>query len=99
VKTQFIHIKTKFVIGFVTITGGHRVGLVGTVIEENNEIININNISSLNIRIAREIIGASKEILKYILNCNENSIYNSLIVSPPGVRKDNYIKRFSKNNK
>ena len=46
----------------------------------NNKIININNISSLNIRIAREIIGASKGILEYVLNRNENSIYNSLII-------------------
>lgn len=99
VKTQYIHIKTKFVTGFITITGGHRVGIVGTVIQENDKIININNISSLNIRISREIVGASNKLLKYVLNYKENSIYNTLIVSPPGVRKNNNIKRFSKKHK
>ncbi|MBR6504954.1 MAG: hypothetical protein IKT41_04520 [Clostridia bacterium] len=97
-KIQFIHTKTRFAIGFITITGGHRVGLVGTVVEENNKIININNISSLNIRIAREILGASEKLLKYVLNSKENSIYNTLIVSPPGARKNYCFKRFGKNN-
>lgn len=98
-KTQYIHIKAKFVIGFITITGGHRVGIVGTVIQENNKIININNISSLNIRIAREILGASNKLLQYVLNYEAKSIYNTLIISPPGVRKNYNIKRFSKKYK
>jgi len=99
VKIQYIHIKTKFAIGFITITGGHRVGIGGTVVQENDKIININNISSLNIRIAREIIGASEKILEYILNNNEATIYNTLIVSSPGVRKDHNFKRLSKTYK
>lgn len=94
-----MHIKTRFVTGFITITGGHRVGIVGTIVEENNKIININNISSLNIRIAREILGASNKILKYVLNCTENTICNTLIISPPGAREDHHIKRFSEINK
>lgn len=85
-KILFIHIKTRFAIGFITIAGGHRVGLVGTVVEEDNKIINIKDISSLNIRISREIIGSSKNILQYVFNYNENNVYNTLIVSPPGVR-------------
>lgn len=91
-KIQFTHIKTRFAIGFITITGGHRVGIVGTVVEENSKIININNISSLNIRIAREIIGASEKILEYVLNYNSNSIYNTLIVSPPGAGKTTILR-------
>jgi len=96
VKIQFIHIKIKFVIGFITINGGHRVGIVGTVVQENEKIININNISSLNIRIAREIIGVSEKILKFVLNNKEKSIYNTLIISAPGARKNYYFKRFGK---
>lgn len=93
-----MHIKIRFVIGFITIAGGHRVGIVGTVVTEKDKIININNISSLNIRIAREIIGAGKKISNYVVNSKENSIYNTLIISSPGVRKNNSFKRFSKNN-
>ena len=51
--------------GFITIKGGHRVGITGTAVIEE-KIKNINYISSLNFRIAREKIGSSKEIIKHI---------------------------------
>lgn len=75
--------------GYITIKGGHRVGISGNCVIEDNKLININYISSLNFRIARQVIGCSNEILKHILNIKENSIYNTLIISPPGVRKNN----------
>ena len=40
--------------GFITIKGGHRVGITGNCAIENGKIININYISSLNFRIAKE---------------------------------------------
>ena len=76
--------------GFITIKGGHRVGIVGNVIMQDNKITNINYISSLNFRIARQIKGCSTKILKYILNTENNNIYNTLIVSSPGARKNYY---------
>ena len=74
--------------GFITIKGGHRIGLTGNSVIENGKVININYISSLNFRIAKQVIGSSNKILKYVLNLNNNSVYNTLIVSPPGERKD-----------
>lgn len=82
--------------GFVTIKGGHRVGISGSCVIENGKVININYVYSLNFRIAREVIGSSQNILKEILDLELNSIYNTLIVSPPGVRKNNNFKRFDK---
>ena len=82
--------------GFVTIKGGHRVGISGSCVVENGKIININYVYSLNFRIAREIIGSSQNILKEILDLELNSIYNTLIVSPPGIRKNNNFKGFNK---
>ena len=76
--------------GFVTIKGGHRVGISGSGVMENEKIININHIYSLNFRIARQVLGASNKILKYILNLEKNNIFNTLIVSAPGVRKNYY---------
>ena len=78
--------------GYITIIGGHRVGLTGSVVMQDNKIININYISSLNFRIAKQVIGCSNEILKYIINFNDNSIYNSLIVSPPGAGKTTILR-------
>ena len=64
--------------GFITIQGGHRVGISGSCVIENGKVININYVYSLNFRIAKEVIGAGNNILKYILN--------TLIVSAPGSR-------------
>ena len=46
--------------GFITIKGGHRIGLTGSAVVENNKIIHLNYISSLNFRIAREKKGCRK---------------------------------------
>ena len=42
--------------GFVTVKGGHRVGITGTCVVENGKVINIKYINSLNFRIARQVI-------------------------------------------
>ena len=78
--------------GFITIKGGHRVGISGNVVIENGKIININYISSLNFRIAKEINGCSNKLLKYVINMENNNIYNTLIVSKPGVGKTTILR-------
>ena len=78
--------------GYITVEGGYRIGISGTVIEETGEVRNIKNISSMNIRIAREIKGASNKLLKEIINQEENNIYNTLIVSPPGKGKTTILR-------
>lgn len=77
--------------GFITIKGGHRVGIVGSAVMDNEKIININYISSLNFRIARQKIGCGEKILTYIIK-NSNDIYNSLIISPPGCGKTTILR-------
>ena len=79
--------------GFITVKGGHRIGITGNCVVENGKVSNINYISSLNFRIAKEIKGCSNKLLKYVLDLENNNIYTTLIVSPPGVRKDNNSKR------
>lgn len=76
--------------GFITIKGGHRVGITGSCVIENGKIININYISSLNFRIAREKKDVSNKILKYILN--ENDVNNTLIISKPGCGKTTILR-------
>ena len=81
--------------GFITINGGHRVGISGSCVMEESKVKNINYIYSLNIRIAKEVIGCSNKIVKDVINLEENTIYNTLIASSPGARKDNNIKRLN----
>lgn len=81
--------------GFITVRGGHRIGITGNCIVEENKVSNINYISSLNFRIAKEIKECSNKLLRYVLDLENNNVYTTLIVSPPGVRKDYYFKRFN----
>lgn len=76
--------------GFITIKGGHRVGIAGNCVIEDGKVKNINYISSLNIRIAREKRNCSENIIKYIIQNNE--IKNTLIVSKPGVGKTTMLR-------
>ncbi|WP_099188104.1 stage III sporulation protein AA [Tepidibacter mesophilus] len=82
--------------GFITIKGGHRVGIGGKAIVEKHEIKNIKHISSLNIRVSREIKNCSKNVIKYIIK-NSNEIYNTLIISPPQCGKTTLIRDIVRN--
>ncbi len=77
--------------GFITLRGGHRIGIVGRVVTDGNGIKNIKDISALNIRVSREIIGCSEKIIKHIVK-NGNDIYNTLIISPPQCGKTTMLR-------
>ena len=84
--------------GFVTIQGGHRVGVTGSCVIQNGKVININYINSLNFRISRQVIGSGQKALKHILDENNNSIFSTLIVAPPRLWKNHCFKRYCKTN-
>ena len=65
--------------GYITIKGGHRVGVTGDVVLENNKVINIKYISSLNFRIAKQILDCSNNILKYVINLEENTVFHKFL--------------------
>lgn len=78
--------------GFITISGGHRVGISGSVVVKEGRVSNITNLYSLNIRIAKEIPNCSIPLLQYIIDISKNSVFNTLIVSPPGAGKTTMLK-------
>ena len=78
--------------GYLTIKGGHRIGLTGTAVVEEEKIINLKYITSFNFRIARQILGCSNKFLGEIINKEENNINNTLIVSPPGKGKTTVLR-------
>lgn len=80
--------------GFLTVDGGHRIGFSGSIISENGKILGLRYINSLNIRIARELIGISNTVLKYIIEKNE--IKNTLIISPPKAGKTTLLRDISR---
>lgn len=67
--------------GFLTIEGGHRIGIAGKMVMEGNRIKNIKYISFLNIRITHEKKGCADKLLPYIID--QGRICHTLLVSPP----------------
>ncbi len=67
--------------GFITLAGGHRVGVVGRALYKDGRLFNITSFSGVNIRIAREHIGCAEKFLPFIYNGEK--IKNTLIISPP----------------
>ncbi len=83
--------------GYITIKGGNRVGIVGSAVVDNGQVININYISSLNFRIASQRIGCSNQVIEDLINTANNSVYNTLIVSPPGCGKTTLLRDIVRN--
>ena len=76
--------------GFLTLTGGHRVGLGGRAVIKNEEVIAMTDFSSINIRIAREYPNCSLPLLDKITEGNR--IYSTVLISPPGVGKTTFLR-------
>lgn len=77
--------------GFITLAGGHRIGVAGqVVIDEIEKIRTIKYITYVNIRISHEIIGVANSIRSYLY---ENKEYiNTLFISPPGCGKTTILR-------
>lgn len=76
--------------GYITIEGGHRIGISGSAVFLDGNIKNIKNISSMNIRVARQIKNCSEKILEKIYE--NNCFLNTLIISPPGAGKTTILR-------
>lgn len=76
--------------GFVTLPGGHRVGIGGRAVKNENGLSGMTDFSSVNIRIAREYKGSANGCIKYIIK--EEKILNTVIISPPGVGKTTLLR-------
>lgn len=81
--------------GYITLRGGHRVGLAGECVMEKGEVKTIKNITSLNIRICKEVKGCSKRMLSFLTK--DDRVYNTLIVSPPKCGKTTMLRDLARN--
>jgi stage III sporulation protein AA len=75
--------------GYITIQGGHRVGLAGKVITEQGKVKAIRDISSFNIRIAKQKIGIAAP---YIPLLYKDYWKNTVIIGPPQTGKTTLLR-------
>ncbi len=78
--------------GYLTIPGGHRVGLCGRAVLEKGKITTLTDISGFNYRIARGIEGVALPYLGYLVILSEQRPAHTLIVSPPGGGKTTFLR-------
>lgn len=69
--------------GYLTIPGGHRVGLAGRTAVEKGAIKIIRDINACNIRIARQVKGAGERVFPFLIDRRVGRVLHSLIISPP----------------
>lgn len=81
--------------GFLTIPGGHRVGVSGRAVTEDNEVKKLRNISFVNIRIAHEKKGCANAVMPYLLE--KDRFLSTLLVSPPGAGKTTLLRDIVRN--
>lgn len=76
--------------GFITVEGGHRVGMAGQVIIEDGHVKNLKQISSLNIRVSHEILHCADKLFPYITY--NKQLYHTMIISPPRCGKTTMLR-------
>lgn len=82
--------------GYITIEGGHRVGICGRTVMENGRVKTIKDISSINIRRSKEIIGVSDPCMGYLMK-GKRQIFNTIIISPPKCGKTTLLRDMIRN--
>ena len=76
--------------GFITIEGGHRIGMAGQAIMEGGRVKNLKYISSVNIRMSHEVLGCADKIFPFIRG--NKRLCHTLIVSPPRCGKTTLLR-------
>jgi len=76
--------------GFITIQGGHRVGIAGKTVIENGRIKNIKHISFINVRLSHQVKGCADRVIPYITD--REHVYHTLIISPPRCGKTTLLR-------
>ena len=80
--------------GYITIPGGHRIGLTGRASVVNRSVRALKNISGFNIRVSHQVIGCGEKVIERLLNAGspDRRLLNTLIISPPACGKTTLLR-------
>ena len=78
--------------GFLTVQGGHRIGVAGKTILENGHIKAIHPITFLNVRFSHQMIGCAAGIRSVLTDPGTGSICNTLLIAPPRCGKTTLLR-------
>lgn len=81
--------------GFITLEGGHRVGLSGQAVLQEGWMHTLRNISYLNIRVNHEKKECARRLIPHLYrqpSQKQSGIYNTLLISPPGRGKTTLLR-------
>lgn len=78
--------------GYITIPGGHRVGLCGQAVVERGRVVRLKHITGLNYRIARQIRGVALPYVSFFLDYRRRRVCHSLLVAPPRGGKTTFLR-------
>jgi stage III sporulation protein AA len=76
--------------GYITVVGGHRIGIAGKVVLDKGEVKGIRDVTSFNIRIAREKKGVAQKVMPYLFE--DGKLLNTLVISPPQCGKTTLLR-------
>lgn len=78
--------------GFLTVSGGHRIGIAGQVVLNQSRVKIIQPASCLNIRFSHQIKGCANQVLPYLFNEESGEVFHTLFISPPRCGKTTLLR-------
>lgn len=78
--------------GFITLKGGHRVGLAGKMTLGHDGGFTLREVTGFIFRVSREIKGCADAIMPYCISQDGLSLLSTLIISPPGAGKTTILR-------
>ncbi len=76
--------------GFITIQGGHRIGIAGKTILDDRGIRSMKYVSFINVRLSHQVKGCASPVLPYLYHGGD--IYHTLVISPPRCGKTTLLR-------
>ena len=94
---SFYAFEPELCMGYITLPGGHRVGVCGQAVIENGAVRAWRHISSINFRVARSVKGCGDMVLPFVYEAKnvaaiKPQALHTMIISPPGGGKTTLLR-------